>query len=170
MKKDTRVLNWDIKANKVQLITDDGKNLWEMSLKEAKTKAYEKWLDLMLMWKKGDLTIVKLLDYWKFLYKEKKRIQKNKSAWKSPDLKTIRITFKIWDHDLEIKRKQALKFAEWWHPIKISLMLRWRENHYSDLALEKMKHFVDLLTEVYKLEWKIRKNWNNFVAIMKVIK
>ena len=51
MKKDKRILNGDIRANRVQLITDDGDNLWEMSLKEAKTIAYEKSLDLMLMWK-----------------------------------------------------------------------------------------------------------------------
>jgi translation initiation factor IF-3 len=170
MKKDTRILNGDIKANKVQLITDGGENLWEMSLKEARSIAYEKWLDLMLMWRNADLTIIKMLDYWKFLYREKKKEQKNKLIWKNPDLKTIRITFKIWDHDLEIKKKQALKFAEWWHPLKVSLMLRWRENHYASLAFEKMEHFVSLLEEVYKIEWKIRKNWNNFIAILKVIK
>jgi translation initiation factor IF-3 len=125
---------------------------------------------LMLMSKKDDLAIIKMLDYWKFLYKEKKKIQKAKAVWKKPDLKMIRITFKIWDHDLEIKRKQAEKFAKANHPLKVSLMLRWRENHYANLALEKMESFVKSLSDIYKLEWPIRRNWNNFVAMLKVIK
>jgi len=36
-----------------------------------------------------------MLDYGKFLYKQKKQDQKNKQKGKAPDLKTIKITFKI---------------------------------------------------------------------------
>ncbi len=170
MKKNNRILNNDIRADKVQLITDDWENLWIMSLKEAKAKALENELDLMLMSKKDDIAIVKMLDYWKFLYREKKKEQKNKNLWKNPDLKTIRITFKIGEHDLEIKRKQAEKFAKAWNPLRVSLMLRWRENHYASLAWEKIETFVDSIKEIYKLEWQIRRNWNNFVAMLKPIK
>ena len=124
MKGKKRILNNNIKALRVQVITDDWKNLWEMSLSTAKIKASELELDLMEIWKNENVTIVKLLDYWKFLYRQKKQEQKNKQKWKAPDLKTIRITFKIWDHDLAIRRKQALKFWENLHPLKISLMFK----------------------------------------------
>lgn len=170
MKEKKKALNNQIKAYKVQIITDDGENLWEMTLDEAKQKAETLGLDLMEIWKKWDLSIVKMLDYGKFLYRQKKQDQKNKQKGKAPDLKTIRITFKIWEHDLAIRKRQAEKFALWLHPLKISLMLRWRENHYSDLANEKMTSFVTSLEEIYKLEWHIRKNWNIFVAMLKPIK
>ena len=170
MKEKKRILNGDIRATTVQIITDDWWNLWEMSLNEARSRAEEAWLDLMEMWKNWNVTIIKMLDYWKFLYRQKKQDQKNKQKWKAPDMKTIRITFKIWDWDLEIRRKQAVKFWEALHPLKISLMLRWRENQYWDLAMEKMKHFVELLNEVYKLEWFIKRSWNTFTAMLKPIK
>ncbi len=170
MKNNNRILNDDIRANKVQLITDDWENLWVMSLNEAKAKALENGLDLMLMSKKDDLAIIKMLDYWKFLYREKKKTQKSKAIWKKPDLKTIRITFKIGEHDLEIKRKQAEKFAKANHPLKVSLMLRGRENHYASLAQEKIESFVESLKDIYKLEWPIRRHWNNFVAMLKIAK
>ncbi len=168
MKEKQRILNDDIRANLVQLITDDGENLWEMSLKDAKTKATEEGLDLMEMWRNGKITIIKMLDYWKFLYRQKKQASKQKQQSKAPDLKTIRITFKIGEHDLQIKAKQAEKFAEHGHPIKVSLMLRWRENQYSDIALEKMQSFVSMLEDTYRLDWDIKKNWNTFVAMLKV--
>lgn len=170
MKEKKKALNSEIRAKKVQIITDQGENLGEMSLSEARAIATEKWLDLMEIWKNDDVSIVKMLDYWKYLYRQKKQDQKQKQKWKTPDLKTIRITFKIWEHDLEVRRIQAEKFWKDFHPLKVTLMLKWRENHYADLAAEKMNSFVNSLSDVYKLEWQVRKNWNTFIAMLKTIK
>lgn len=170
MKEKKRILNDYIKARTVQLINEQWENLGEMHINEARQKAEEENLDLMEIWIKWDITIVKILDYWKYLYKQKKQEQKNKQKWKAPDLKTIRITFKIWDHDLEIRRKQAEKFSSSWHPLKISLMLRWRENQYWDIAREKMESFVSSLEEIYKVDGTIKRSWNIFTAMLKPIK
>ena len=170
MSNKKRLINNEIKAYKIQLITDEWEKLGEMIMSEARHLAAEKWLDLMEMWKSGDLTIIKILDYWKFLYKQKKQEQKNKQKWKAPDLKTIRITFKIWEHDLQTRIKQVVKFSEIGHPLKLTLMLRWRENHYGGLALEKMETFIKLIEEHYKIESPIKRNWNTFIAMLKVKK
>lgn len=170
MKEKKRPLNDEIKASKVQVITDEWENLWEMSIDEAREKATSLELDLMEIWQNWDVSILKMLDYGKFLYRQKKQDQKNKQKWKAPELKNLRITFKIGDHDLEIRKKQAEKFAVWGHPLKVSLMLKWRENHYENIASEKMQSFVSSLDGFYKLEWQIKKNGNTFVAMMKSIK
>jgi translation initiation factor IF-3 len=111
-----------------------------------------------------------MLDYGKFLYRQKKQDQKNKQKWKAPDLKTIRITFKIWEHDLQIRRKQAEKFASAGHPLKVNLMLRWRENQYGEIAAEKMNSFVKSLEDIYKADGQIKRSWNTFNAMLKPIK
>ena len=170
MKEKKRILNEDIKAKNIQLITDDGWNLGEMHINDARAKAEELGLDLMEMWRTWEITIVKMLDYWKFLYKQKKQDQKNKQKWKAPDLKTIRITFKIWEHDLEIRKKQAEKFAAAHHPLKISLMLRGRENQYGEIASDKMNSFVKSLKEIYKLDGQVKRSGNTFTAMLKPIK
>jgi len=170
MSNKKRLVNDKIRAYKVQLITDDGENLGDMSMKEARAIASEKNLDLMEMWKKWDITIIKILDYWKFLYRQKKQEQKNKQKWKTPDLKTVRITYKISDHDLQTRINQVEKFAKNGHPLKVTLMLRWRENHYWALAQEKMETFIKLISDFYKIESPIKRNWNTFIAMLKVIK
>jgi len=170
LKEKKKALNGEIRARRVQIITDHGENLGEMSLNEARSMASEQELDLMEIWKNGEVSIVKMLDYWKHLYRQKKQASKQKQQSKTPDLKTIRITFKIWDHDLEIRKKQAEKFWAAHHPLKVTLMLKWRENHYADLASEKINSFVESLSETYKLEWAVRKNWNTFVAMLKLNK
>ena len=170
MKDKKNPLNGNIRARVVQIITDEGENLGQMPFSEAYTMAKGKELDLMEIWKNWDVTIVKMLDYWKHLYRVKKQASKQKQQSKTPDLKTIRITYKIWANDLETRRKQAEKFWEAHHPLKVSLMLKWRENHYATLAEEKINSFVESLSEIYKLEWTVKKNWNTFIAMLKTIK
>ena len=166
MKEHKRPLNDEIKASKIKLITDEGEVLWEMSLADAKQKARESALDLMQLGREWELTIVKMLDYGKFLYKQKKQDQKNKQKGKAPDLKTIKITFKIWDHDLEVKKNQAEKFAKDGHPLKAMLVLRWRENHYEDIAKQKMETFVAMLEDFYKIDKKLVRAWSNFIVML----
>ncbi|MFK7780164.1 MAG: translation initiation factor IF-3 [Candidatus Gracilibacteria bacterium] len=170
MKEKKKALNGEIRARIVQIITDQGENLGEMSLREARTMATEKELDLMEIGKNGEVSIVKMLDYGKYLYRQKKQASKQKKQSKTPDLKTIRITFKIGDHDLEIRRNQAEKFGKSNHPLKVTLMLKGRENHYANLAADKMNTFVESLSEIYKLEGTVRKNGNTFIAMLKTIK
>ena len=165
-----KILNDKIQARSIHLITDDWENLGEMSLWEAKQLATERQLDLMQMSDNWEKVMVKMLDYGKFLYREKKQKQKNKQRTKTADLKTLKITFKISDHDLGVRRNQAEKFAENGHPLKVSLMLRWRENHYWDLAMDKMKLFVEMISPFYKIDKEIMRTNNNFTAMLKVIK
>jgi translation initiation factor IF-3 len=47
LKDKKNALNDEIRARKVQIITDEGENLGEMPLSEAKALAKEKELDLM---------------------------------------------------------------------------------------------------------------------------
>lgn len=108
-----------------------------------------------------------MLDYGKFLYRQKKQDQKAKQKGKAPDLKTIRITYKIGEHDLEVKKKQVEKFAEDGHPLKISLMLRGRENHYGELAGQKIEKFIESISEFYKADAPVKRAGNTFNALLK---
>ena len=46
------------------------------------------------------------------------------------------------------------------------LVLRWRENHYEELATNKIETFVAMLEEFYKIDKKLVKAWSNFIVMM----
>ena len=138
-----------------------------MSLTEAIETARSREMDVMEIGKKDDISIVKILDYGKFLYRQKKQDQKQKQHGKAPDIKTIRLTYKIGDHDLEVKKKQIEKFAQDGHPLKISLMLRGRENHYGELAAAKIEKFIESIAEFYKADAPVKRTGNTFHAMLK---
>jgi translation initiation factor IF-3 len=71
---------------------------------------------------------------------------------------------------MEVRKRQAEKFAEAGSVLKVNLMLRWRENHYWAIAEKKMEQFLEMLSEIYKVDKGIQRNWNNFNAILKPIK
>lgn len=108
------------------------------------------------------------MDYWKHLYSQKKKQSKNKAAGKKAALKTIRITYKISAHDLEVRHKQAIKFAKANSPLKVTLMLKWREHRFSELAVEKMNEFISLIDEIYILEWRVSRSGSTFSSMLKV--
>jgi translation initiation factor IF-3 len=85
-------------------------------------------------------------------------------------LKTIKITFNISEHDLDVKRRQAFSFAKDWNPIKLILVMKWRENQYSDIAKTKIINFIKTLEEFYKMDNEISKVWNMLTVNLKTIK
>jgi translation initiation factor IF-3 len=162
----SRRVNEEITASRLAVISEDGEPLGTLSLAEALTAAEEKELDLVEIGVQDDVVLAKIMDYGKFLFKQQKTQSQARSHSKKADLKTLKITYKIGEHDLSIRRDQALKFGAASHPLKVSLTLRGRENHYGELAMGKMKEFVNSLGDVYKLDTKITRTGNNFSILL----
>ncbi|MDP2104340.1 MAG: translation initiation factor IF-3 [Candidatus Gracilibacteria bacterium] len=156
--------NEQIRADKVQVISESGEQLGIMALSEAIDQAYAKEMDIVEIGMQDGIVLTKMMDYGKFLFKQQKT--QNKGQSKKTDIKTIKLTYKIGDHDLEIRRIQAVKFAKEGHPLKIILSLRGRENRYEDIALSKVNEFVTSLAEVYKADGKVMKAGNNFSIVL----
>ena len=89
--------------------------------------------------------LAKIMDYGKYIFKQQKQQAQNKSNTKKTELKTMKITYKIGDHDLDVRRKQAEKWAKEGNPMKVFLQLRGRENQYEDIAIEKIEEFIQSL-------------------------
>lgn len=156
--------NENIRADKVQVIAESGEQLGIMSLSDAIDKASALDMDIVEIGMQDGVLLTKMMDYGKFLFKQQK--SQNKSHSKKTDVKTIKLTYKIGDHDLEIRKVQAQKFAKEGHPLKIILSLRGRENRYEDIALDKVNEFVTSLADVYKADGKVMKASNNFSILL----
>ncbi len=161
-----RRINSDIVASRLQVISEEGEPLGILSLSEALALAEEKELDLVEMGTKDDVVMAKIIDYGKFLFKQQKTQAQARSNSKKADVKTLKLTYKIGEHDIDIRRSQALKFGAAGHPLKLELRLRGRENHYEVLAMDKMKEFMNSIAEVYKLDGKITRAGNTLSILL----
>jgi len=118
------------------------------------------------MSEKDGVSLAKLMDYGKFMFKQQKNQSKNKVVSKKAAPKTLRLTYTIGDHDMEVRKNQCLGFAKAGYPLKVVLMLKGRENQYEQLAREKMTEFVDSLAEMYRLDGPISKIGHTFHAML----
>ncbi len=164
MQKDKRI-NQEIRASKVSVINADWEKMWVMLKDEAILLAEEAWMDLVEVWFQDWVVLTKMMDYWKFLFKQQKNISKSRVVSKKT-LKTVKLTYKIEEHDMEVKKNQAIKFSKEWHSLKVILFLRWRERQYEAIALSKMESFVSSLEEYYKPENRIVKIGDSFNVIL----
>ncbi len=164
MKLKRYLINNQIRAEKVRVIDEQGKQLGVFSLEGALKIAKEKNLDLILISEKADPPVCKIADYGKFLYQEKKKEKKEKKS----EVKEIRLSFNISDHDMETRANQAEKFLKAGDKLKIQMILHGREKVLADFAKEKFKKFIEILQKKVeiKIEQDLKKTPGGFIMIV----
>lgn len=149
-------INEQIIASRVQVISESGEQLGVMPLSEALNMAREQELDLVEMAVRDGVVIAKIIDWQKQLFIEKKNKKKNQATAKKTELKTLRLSYAIGEHDMEIRRNQAEKFAKEGHILRIELPLRGREMRFQDMARTKLQSFVDSIAKIYRIDGPIK--------------
>jgi translation initiation factor IF-3 len=137
--------NERIRVPKLMVIDEEGKNIGEMDTRDALALAKEKELDIVEVQPKANPPIAKILDFGQMQYEQEKTKSKQKARQKKVDTKAIRISFRISDHDKATKQKQAEKFLEQGHKVKIDVVLKGREKAYVSEAKENMESFSKIL-------------------------
>lgn len=117
-------INERITAKTVQVISADGQNLGTMPIAQALQTAYDSGLDLVEMNANAPVPIVKILDYGKFKYEQKKRASEAKKNQKTTGLKDVWVKPFIEENDLNIKMKKVFEFLAEGNKVKISVMTK----------------------------------------------
>jgi len=98
-------------------------------------------MDLALININSKPPITKILDVNKLKYQQEKQARLVK---KTSQLKEVRLSFRINEHDLEMKANQARKFLAEGHMVRVFTLLRGRENLFPEKAREGLGKFVEL--------------------------
>lgn len=116
---------------------------------EALRLANEVGLDLVEVNPSVRPPIAKILDFGQFQYKQQKIIQAQRSKAKKVEIKGIRLSLNIGEHDKQTRLKQAMKFLDEGHKVRLEVVLRGRERAHADQARQVMERFAnDLGTSV----------------------
>lgn len=140
-------INEEITAPQLRVINNEGGFLGIMPLHEALQISKDKEIDLVEIVPKANPPVAKLIDYGKFKYQKEKEIKKQKSQQKAVEVKGIRLSLRIGEHDLDLRKNQAVKFLEDGNKIKIELILKGREKGRPDLCREVINNFVKQVGE-----------------------
>jgi translation initiation factor IF-3 len=152
-------------VNFVKLVMEDG-NVKEMSFYDAIQIAKNTNLDLVEVANDGkNIPIIKLMNYEKFLYKQKKINKKNKLN--KIKTKEIQLSPNISLNDLLTKFNNAKRFIEDGDRVKVILKLKGRENTLKELYQKKLYEFIDMMNDISIPESLPKEENNNFIIFFK---
>ena len=148
------LINEEIRAKEMRVISADGEQLGIMSRDEALSLAEQKNLDLVCIAPKAEPPVCKILDYGKFKYDQQKKEKEAKKKQHTTQIKEIRLSTFIEEHDIMVKAKTGAKFLKDGNKLKVSLRFRGRERDYVSTGQEVMEKFAEAVSEVGVVEKK----------------
>lgn len=151
IQKNPRVNN-QIKLSQIRLIDENGQNLGVVETNKALEIAREKGLDLIEIAPNVRPPVCRIMDYGKYQYQKSREERQQKTKQKKIEIKGVRISLRTGQHDLEVKVKQANKFLDRGHKVKIEMILRGREKALLAIAKEKLNKFIELISPDIEIE------------------
>lgn len=140
-------INKQILAREVFLVDQNDEKLGKVSISEAREMAEKNDLDLVEVNPKGEIPVVKIMDYGQFKYEEEKKAHKQRQQQKKIDTKGIRLSVRISAHDFDFRVDQAAKFLLKGNKLKIEVALRGRERQHPGKVVEVVEKFVEKIEE-----------------------
>lgn len=147
--RDQPPINRYIKADRVRLIVpgnntdDEDVMLGIFTLQQALLEAESRDLDLVMINDKGDPPVCKVIDYGKYRYFMEKKKKENLKKQAKVDIKEVKMSYKIDQHDFEVRLRSVQKFIEDGDRVKVVVQFKGRELQHKHLG-------KDLLMKLYK--------------------
>ena len=160
------IVNGDIREKEVRVVNYDGSQLGVISSKEALAKAEEADLDLVMISPNAKPPVCKIMDLGKFIYEQSKKEKEAKKNQKVINIKEVRVSLTIEEHDIAIKAKNARKFLQDGDKVKITVRFRGREMELSHMGQKILANFAEKLAEVSVIEKPAKKEGRNMTMVL----
>ena len=145
-------LNEEIRDREVRLIDEVGGQLGIVSALEALRLAEEKGLDLVKISPNATPPVCKIMNYGKYQFELAKKAKEAKKNQKVTEIKEVWLSMTIDVGDLNVKAKQTQKFLAQGNKVKVSIRMRGRQMAHSELGIDVMKRFFELVKDNGQME------------------
>ncbi len=123
-----------------------------MPLAAALDAAREASMDLVEVSPDQEVPVVKILDYGKLRFEERKKKAAAKKKQRSSELKEIKMRPNIDTHDYEVKARAMQRFFEDGDKVKVTLRFRGREMAHQHLGMQLLERVKTQFEETTKVE------------------
>jgi translation initiation factor IF-3 len=148
-KKDKVIMNDDVLklSQEIRCVAPEGE-LGIIPTDEALEKAYNQGLDLVVVAANAKPPVAKIMDYGKYKYQQEKKQKEARKKQAKIDVKEIKFTSKIDQHDIDYKVKHALEFLSKGKHVKFRIFLRGREIATPQAGFDVINKVWDMVKDV----------------------
>ena len=135
---------------------------------EALDMGAEQKLDVVLVAPNAEPPVCKLMNYGKYKFEMAKKEKEARKNQKVLEVKEIRVTPNIEQHDFDFKAKNARRFIEDGNKVRITVKFRGREMNYTKQGEETLNKFIEALEDIAVVEKKpLLEGRNMFIILAK---
>ena len=150
------VLNDEIRAFRVRLIGADGNQVGIVPREDALSEARRSELDLVLIAPDADPPVVKIMDYGKHLFEQKKAKAAQRKRQKQIHVKEMKFRPGTDESDYQVKLRNLVRFLEDGDKAKGSLRFKGGEMRHPELGVTLLKRIEGDLDELANVETEPR--------------
>ncbi len=150
------VLNDEIRAFRVRLIGADGNQVGIVPREDALSEARRSELDLVLIAPDADPPVVKIMDYGKHLFEQKKAKAAQRKRQKQIHVKEMKFRPGTDESDYQVKLRNLVRFLEDGDKAKVSLRFKGGEMRHPELGVTLLKRIEGDLDELANVETEPR--------------
>ncbi len=136
----------------MRVVDENGEQLGVLDTRRALELAMEKGLDLVEVAANADPPVCKIMDFGKFKYQQKKKLQEAKKKQTVIQIKEVKFRPKTDDHDYQTKLKHICRFLEGGDRCKVTVFFRGREIVHKDRGLMVLERVVEDTKDIAKME------------------
>jgi translation initiation factor IF-3 len=133
---------------------------------EARKRAEDQDLDLVLIANSQDNPVCRIMDYGKFLFEKSKREKEARKSQKVTEIKEVQMRLTTEDHDLNVKTKNANRFLMEGDRVKVLIKYRGREMAYQSQGYAVMEKFALACAEYGQIDRAPRVEGRNMVMFL----
>ena len=136
----------------MRVIADDGTQLGIIETEQALEKARELELDLVEVAPAEKPPVCRIMDYGKYRYLQKKKVQESKKHQTQVLVKEVKLGSRTSEHDVDFKINHIRRFIEKKHRVKVSVFFRGREITHPEIGKELLNRVYEKVEDVASLE------------------
>jgi len=127
------LINEQIRFPRVRLIESDGGMVGVVPIAEARKRAEDQDLDLVLIAPQADTPVCKIMNYGKYMFELAKKEREAKRNQKVTEIKEVGLKLTTEEHDFSVKTRNANRFLQDGDRVKVIVKFRGREMTYTCL-------------------------------------
>ena len=128
--------------------------------------AEEKEIDLVMISPTANPPVCRIMDFGKYIYEQSKKDKEAKKKQKVINIKEVRLSPTIEEHDIDIKANNARKFLLAEDKVKVTVRFRGREADYSFIGDKIIKIFYSKVEDICVVEKPAKLEGKNMTMIL----
>ncbi|TLS39409.1 translation initiation factor IF-3 [Pseudalkalibacillus caeni] len=160
------MVNEGIRAREVRLIGQDGSQIGVKSKNEALDMARNANLDLVMVAPNAKPPVCRIMDYGKYRYEQQKKEKEARKKQKIINVKEVRLSPNIEEHDFNTKLRNAKKFLEKGDKVKASIRFRGRMITHSEIGKKVLERLAEECKDIASVESKPKMEGRSMFLIL----